>query len=424
MSLPSSPVPPSPVRPGLPRLAALPAACDAIAATPLYRRLLAAWATVFCGGFAVLPGEMLQRALFYGALPLILPAAVAAARRLRPGPLAWSLGAFLLDLGVSGLWSDDPATVGKTLQKALAIGCFLLVCVAIGQEGGGRGARQWQRILRGAVLIAAGFAVVSLAVHLTSCADCRFIGFGRHANANYTAAVAGSIGVLALAAVLIEPGRNGLVLLTCQVPLLGLLIATGSRAALLAYLGVGLMCATLVALRGRRQQAVRAFVAIGTLLAVAVAAAAWLGWGWIEAEIGRGDTYRLFIWSEDITRFFQHPLLGHGAEASDEFAVNGQVVGYHAHNLFLAQAFYGGVIGLALWTAVVVTALRVAWRAWRTRGDFLPLAGLAFLLVVGSVDMGPVLVDVQAIWLYVWVVLGITLSYEAAGRTPRQSVIA
>jgi O-antigen ligase len=96
--------------------------------------------------------------------------------------------------------------------------------------------------------------------------------------------------------------------------------------------------------------------------------------------------------------------------------VGGHVVGYHAHNLFLAQAFYGGAVGALLWLAVFVLSFRAAAGTWRASGDFLPLLGLSFLFIVGMVDIGPVIVDVQAIWLYVWIVLGVVLSYDTAAR--------
>jgi hypothetical protein len=63
---------------------------------------------------------------------------------------------------------------------------------------------------------------------------------------------------------------------------------------------------------------------------------------------------------------------------------------------------------------VFVLAARVALRAWRDGGEVMPLVGLWFLFAVGMVDIGPVVVDIQAIWLYVWVALGIVLSSDVA----------
>jgi O-antigen ligase len=235
--------------------------------------------------------------------------------------------------------------------------------------------------------------------------------------------------VLGLASVLSEPRRRWRWLLLCQGPLLALLFATGGRAALLGYAATLLFGVTL---RTVRAGFVRAGLAIaGTLggIVAVVLGVGWLAGDWAAAELGRGDTFRLEIWASNYARVMQRPWFGHGSTALDQFTINGTVVGYHAHNLFLAQAFYGGAIGLALWLAVFALAARAALLAWRASGDILPASGLCFLLMVGMVDIGYVVVDVQAIWCYVWLVLGIALSYDVAararyaagGRAPRRA---
>jgi O-antigen ligase len=377
-----------------------------------YREALAVWLGVFIAGFFVLPAEWPQRLLFYGGIPLTLPAAVAAARIMWISPLARVLAVFLGYSAISAVWSDNWLTVGDQTRKAACIAYFLTVCCAVGQGGPAR----WRWLLRGVSVFAAVAAVALAAGFLSDCTGCdRFTGYGRFANANYTASVTGSVALMALASVLSTPGRLRWNLLACQIPIVFLLLLTGSRAALLAYLGGAVLAGVLLGLRqpARARQTVLAILAC---LAMVAAAAAFQGPDWIVAEFGRGDTFRLQIWATNLERVAERPWFGHGSTAQDRFAIGDQVLGYHAHNLFLAQAFYGGIPGALLMLAVFVLAARAAMRAWWQSGDVLPSVILFFLFAVGMVDMGPVIVGIEAIWLYVWVTLGIVLSYDVLRR--------
>ena len=277
-------------------------------------------------------------------------------------------------------------------------------------------------MLRGVQLFAAVAATLLATDYLWQCRDCeRFVGYGRLANANYTASVSGAVALLGLTSELSARGGGARPLLVCQIPILFLLLLTGSRAALLAYLsGVGLSV-VLIAIRGRAmptsgagaRQAILA--AVGCLALVGVGTA-WHGRAWLKAEIARGDTHRLQIWAANVSRIAQRPWFGYGSTTPDPVAADGVVLGDHAHNLFLAQAFYGGIPGLLLWLSVFALAARVAFTAWRETGDVLPLICLWYLFAIGMVDIGPVTVSIQAIWLYVWAILGIVLSYDVARR--------
>jgi O-antigen ligase len=389
----------------------------ALAETEPYRRVLAVWFGVFCAGFFVLPGEWPQRVLFYGGLPLTLPGVVAVARPLMASPMARALAAFLLFSALSALWSDRWLTVGDQTRRALCIGYFLAVCCAVGRDGSER----WHSLFR-AVQVFAAVAAVWLAVdYLWHCRGCeRLVGLGRHANSNYTATVTGAIALLGLTSTVPMRGRGALPMLACQIPIAVLLVLTGSRAALLAYVGGFALSVALLAIRSRTTLTLAVLARRASLAAIGcvalVGVVAWQGQAWLIAEIGRGDTYRLQIWATNLSRIMQRPWFGHGSTSSDTFAVNGTVLGIHAHNLFLAQAFYGGIVGLALWLSVFVLAAWAAVVAWRAGGDVLPLVCLWFLFAVGMVDIGPVVVDVQAIWLYVWAILGIVLSYDVTRR--------
>ncbi len=385
----------------------------AVARSARYKQIVTAWFGVFCAGFAVLPGEWEQRWLFYIGIPLALPAVVDAWHRLARGPLFWALTAFLAYSGVSALWSDNWLTIGDELRRVFWLEYFLLICCAVGAQG----PAAWRQLFRGVQVFAAFVAVAQVADFSVTCTNCaRFTGYGAHANANYTASVTSTFAVLGLAAVLSEPKQRAYWLLACQLPLLALLVATGGRAALLGYAGAIVLAAVLMTLRaGLARSALAVAATVGGLGAVVLVAQSFAG-GWLAAEIGRGDTGRMQIWAANVQRILQQPWFGHGSTAVDDYVVDGKVIGFHAHNLFLAQAFYGGVAGLALWLLVFALAARTALRAWLTSRDLLPACGLFLLLAIGMVDIGFVVVSTQAIWFYVWVVLGVVLSYNVADR--------
>jgi O-antigen ligase len=381
----------------------------ALAHDARYRQAVTIWLGAFCAGFCLLPGEWEQRWLFYIGIPLALPAVVHAVRRLAGGMLFWALSAFLLYSGVSALWSDNWLSVGDEMRRAFWIEYFLLTCCAIGETS----LPLLRRVLQGVLLFAAAVAIYAVATFFHGCVDCgRFVGFGLHANSNFTAMIAGALGLIGMAAAFSGPGVPSLALLACQAPLCALLIATGGRAALIGYIAASLLSAALVVRRSGKRHAARAIAAVLGCIVVAVGAVAVLGREWLRAEIGRGDSLRLHIWAENLQRIAQRPWFGHGATAKDLVPLQGGEIGIHAHSLFLAQAFYGGAVGCALWVLVFVLALVVGLRVWKTRGELLPLVPLVFLLTVGIVDIGPVVVDVQPVWLYVWVVLGIVLAYD------------
>jgi O-antigen ligase len=388
------------------------------------------WFAAFCAGFSLLPGEASQRLLFYGFVPFALPAVALAAGRVWRSPLAWAIAAFLVYMAASALWSVHWLSVGDAARKSFWIGFFLVLCAL-------RPPDTWRPVVLATLLFAAGVAIWSMADFLPTCSEgVRFTGYGQHANSNYTAMVAGMVGLLGLSATLSARGGPSVVLLAAQAPVSGLLAVTGSRAALYSYLaGLGLSV-LLVILPGTFRGVGRVVAMLAVCLAVGLftvqdrcvvhqpGAAQEGGMGWLTAQLARGDKFRILIWTENLHRVAQRPVFGYGVTTPDEVFLDGERVGTHAHDMFLAQAFYGGVTGLLLWAGVLVLALRVAWKRWRAGGDTTLVAALLFLFLVGLVDVGPVLVDVQAIWFYVWLPLGIALSCDLADRNPRRSTPA
>jgi len=378
-----------------------------------YQQAVTIWLGVFCAGFCLLPAEWEQRWLFYIGIPLSLPAVIAAARRSAGGPLFWTMTAFLLLSGVSALWSDNWLTVGDELRRAFWIEYFLLTCCSIGATG-----MPWLRTaLRAVLLFAAVVALLTVVDFFVRGPDgLRLGGYGAHAKSTWTAMIAGAIGLIGLSAGMTRSRAPALLLLLSQVPICALLIATGSRGPLPSYLACLVLSAILILRSAGRRQAMLLLGTVAACCLVASAALAALGREWLEAQIGRGDSERLILWKANLLRIAQRPWFGHGATALDRVTMSTGEIGTHAHNLFISQAFYVGLFGLALWFGVFFFALRTGVRVLRERGELLPLIPVVFLLLIGTVDIGSVVVDVQPEWLFVWVVLGISLAYDTELR--------
>jgi O-antigen ligase len=334
---------------------------------------------------------------------------VDAARRSAGGALFWTMTCFLAYSGVSALWSGRWMTISDELRRAFWIEYLLLIFCYIGSGS----VPLLRRAMEFVLLFAAAAALLTVVVFFAYCEDCgRFAGFGAHAKATRTAMIIGAIGLIGLSATFCRTSARAALLLACQAPLCALISATGSRGALPSYLACVLLSATLMA---RCAGGRRARLAIGTALGcviVAAAAISALGRGWLDEQLRRGDSMRLELWAVNLKRIAERPWFGHGATAWDIILLPNGEIGTHAHNLFLAQGFYVGLVGLALWVAVFALSLRVGVRVFRARRELLPLVPILFLLMVGCVDIGAVVIDVQPEWLYVWVVLGIALTYD------------
>lgn len=367
------------------------------------------WFTVFLTGFYIVPNEPMQRVLFYAAIPLTAPAVW----RIRhvffaslPGCL---LTAFLAWSTLSVLWSPPHHNIFDFGRKALCIFYFALQCTAFGWAN----PKKWRTLLLQQQIIA-GVIALGLAVwFLLSTTDtARFVGLGEHANSNYTAGILGAVALAGIAAIFDSQQPRAKILFLCQIPLLYLLVLTGSRAALCSYLSGVILCVALQTFR-LRHKARHTWAALLGILAVLATLLASRGTQWLSNEIARGDTYRLLIWRTNWHYICQHPWFGYGAATVEHITANGAVIGLHAHNIFLAQWFYSGILGVSLWTGIVLTLGYKAWRVWQLEGQLLPLACMWFLFVLTSTDMGWLIVEPQALWFYCWLIVGIILSYPS-----------
>jgi O-antigen ligase/tetratricopeptide (TPR) repeat protein len=181
------------------------------------------------------------------------------------------------------------------------------------------------------------------------------------------------------------------------------LFATGSRTGLFATL-FGLACALILALAARATNPLsrlRTWVAARPLVMgalalsvfVVIGAAIYFQFGRPQQDSGLG---RLGFYENALHIFAAHPLAGDGPGGfvRNEFSIH-SVPPYHplphAHNIYLGTAAESGLLGIIGFAALLLSAVRVCFLAWRTHPkcrSFIagPTGGLLAFAVFGLLD--------------------------------------
>jgi O-antigen ligase len=173
-------------------------------------------------------------------------------------------------------------------------------------------------------------------------------------------------------------------------------------------------------------------LAIGLVVAAALAAAAAAMTWRVQAErLGAGvqarsveQDPRFAIWPEVLDLIGERPVAGYGFgrgllrhELPDE---SGEKIAWHAHNFFLDIALQTGLVGLALFVAILGALLREGWRLARRRDDASIAVGAALIAVVFGMafrNLTDTLLVRQNALLF-WGVAGVLLAW-GAGRNAR-----
>ena len=376
-------------------------------AQPWYSTCEWVWLSLFLTGFCILPNEWPQRFLFYAAIPLTFPLVWRAKHLLVHNSAGLCILAFLLWSTLSLIWSGNAMHLPDYGRKVCCILYFLLICLGFGQQG----IQAWRTLMVQHCIIASVVAVI-LITYLQSPAtleQCLF-GLGAHANANYTADVFGFFALVGFAATLDTQSKRFTGALLCQMPILYLLLLTGSRAALCSYIS-GLSLCLFIQFFRARQNVLSYVLILGGLLVTFAVFLVLFNPHWLKDELARGDTHRLLIWRTNLEYIHAHPWRGYGATTVEQISVNGNIIGRHAHNVLLAQWFYSGIIGAIVWAGVMGTLAYQAYQVWRKTGQLTPAMGLWFFTGISMVDVGWLVVEPQALWVYTWLMAGLVMSY-------------
>jgi len=300
-------------------------------------------------------------------------------------------------------WSAEPSITGKRLV-VFAINAFLAFVIA-------RTLSMMEMALLG-FFATAGVALIALYVETVKLAELapfdpnyRFMGV---TTANYMAM---SLVVCVFCALtLLEYRRRWAVwLIPSTIIALTLLVLTRSRVStIIVILMLAIMLNKIA--RDFFTPHVRAMVVLGALAVVVPAAIYFVGKSGGNAAqmafmMGRNDTEntsnlsnRAPLWSELIESVERNPWLGVGYDAfwtparvESISADQGWAVP-HAHNTYLDQALSLGVVGAALYAAMVWSAVVLAWRRYRadtSAGNLFAAVLLTWLALEGLAESVP-----------------------------------
>ena len=332
------------------------------------------------------------RKVLIGALGLIAVVClvIPARRRLTlPGPSALAGAAFLSLAIVSPAWSDEPVV---TARRAITLVVLAALAAALARLWTGR------ERLAGIIACTSATLFIGLGSEIASGVFAPLSSQYRFAGVIHPNGMAIDCGILLLAAAggaMTWPAWRGRLLLLAGLSGVALLL-TKSRGGLIAC---GFALAVMVALRMRR----RPWLVVGlTGLAIGVLAGLVLFLGDSilpmvrhAAQLGRSDgteietlTGRTTLWIQLWGFVERAPLLGYGYDSFwtprrvlEIASGQGWVVG-SAHSGYLDVILSLGIIGAALWFAVLAAATVAIWRRYRVTHEPAELVGLGILALL------------------------------------------
>ena len=198
----------------------------------------------------------------------------------------------------------------------------------------------------------------------------------------------------------------------------------------LAWLAVVVLCAVFMLLSGSRGPLLalaaalavgfamadrRMALAIAALVVVGIGAGAFFDLYPIEIIYRRAQSGHFEIWQQTLAAIAERPWLGHGSLVPIEFETPRDLprdIGRSPHNLLLANQFYGGLPATLLLGALLLVAMRQAWRAQR-EGRPIYLVLLVFGLVASLFDTRSLAQNLGREWITLWLPIALLAARES-----------
>jgi O-antigen ligase len=133
------------------------------------------------------------------------------------------------------------------------------------------------------------------------------------------------------------------------------------------------------------------------------------------AFLSRPSLYRLKLWGKLLARIEAAPWFGHGLSADPRTEISPGRILVHPHSVVMGTLLYGGVVGLLLLIAVVISAL---WQGFGRIKEpinilFASLALYGGLCIVLNGNM--LIHHPKPFWLFFWFPIGLILASEISG---------
>ncbi len=359
-----------------------------------HRVLLPACVLAFLAACFALPNEAAFSLVFYaGVLPVVL------ARR--PSFPPWPASALIIWSGLTLFWGEGDAR--RVFAFALGALCTLAYMMAL--QSALSDATMRRRL--GTLLIWAGTANALWSIGrgvVLQTINPQLLGWGVTHHPILGASVKAVCLLTALIRALAEQQLRWANAAACVI-MIAFILLTEARGPLLAALVGALVIGAGGPWRGR---------ALLTVMCVSVLLHrepdSWRRHQ-VSVLMDRGMHDRPAIWSHTLALIEQRPLFGHG------LAANLDLPGAtFPHDLALGVLFYSGAVGFALFATLLATVARRLIRM-EAGPERLWLAALcANALVAGLTDLGQITKGPGALWLIVWLPVGLVLAYPTRMR--------
>lgn len=365
---------------------------------------------IFIASYYVAPNERFFKSIFYYFVFVLFVVSVNRGvfkHAKRSLVFRYSL-VWLGYLAVTVIWSDIFAIkhVESAIRGFLWIGAFLTIVITLSRQE--HIFPKYLFIL--VAIVSSTTAAVALLQFSSTYEDYgRLTGFGQLGRHALAAAVFYGAAVLMTAFGLVAHAqtiRAKVLYCVMLAVLVTALVLTASRGPML-----GVALAVLVGLVAARRWAFALTMAGIGVTVVAVTSALDAG---LYDFIARGSTYRLELWSSMVDGIREAFWFGHGISADlPETVISGGRVFRTAHQMFLANHFYGGVPATLFLLLVLGAAARTAHRLAQSGGSFVYAALLIFMLVVSMTYIDRVIKSANDVWFFVWLPLGLLAGQEA-----------
>ena len=102
-------------------------------------------------------------------------------------------------------------------------------------------------------------------------------------------------------------------------------------------------------------------------------------------------------------------MVGHGAPAGSELLIDG-TVHKHAHSIYFATFFYGGIIGLILLLSLLAASFGALFRMGAGQKVILAVTTLLYSVIVLIFDGDRLLEKVDFMWVVFWLPIALGLA--------------
>ena len=312
---------------------------------------------------------------------------------------------FLVYMALSTAWSTSDEIVMKSLAEALLVFTFCLSIPMSVQRF------HWFLNTLVVLVILAAFVNCGYSIYLhfalpdyQPLPEPRLYSLGRLSNPVVGSLSYGFATVLAVYMMMTEERRVAKTGYALAVLLfLWAIVLTGSRGAYLA-LAAGVCLGVFLRYPGKLK--IQMLGVVMTLAALSLIAYLFLG---PELLFKRALSFRPEIWTEFVSRTMAGNIWIGAGMATDSTFQMPELLIKHPHSIFVATFYYGGVLGLLTYLAMIAKSMFSLHQHKESSLRLLGAMLLAFGLTATALDGDEIVTKVNYLWLLIWLPVGIAM---------------